>query len=79
MLPKASAVIVVPSGITPPSTDVVAIGNVQVYGALIFPEPSTVIVVPSGITPPNEPVVAAGNVYGAGSVFEIVIVLLPAS
>ena len=45
----------------------------------MLPEPSTVIVVPSGITPPNEPVVAAGNVYGAGSVFEIVIVLLPAS
>ena len=52
-------VILVPSTLTAPKTDVVAVG----ITLLITPLPLMVIVVPSILTPPDNTVLAVGNVY----------------
>jgi hypothetical protein len=55
-------VMVEPSGLTSPRTEVVAVGGA---GAVITPEPFIVIVVPSGLTRPRTEVVAVGGAEGA--------------
>ena len=65
------AVILLPSGFTPPNVVVVEIGN-EYCGALITPLLVTVIVIPSGFTPPKTDAVAIGRVYVPGAPISLV-------
>jgi hypothetical protein len=61
MTPLPSMVIVVPSTLTPPKTDVLAVGNVYPPVDDMTP-PLIVMVVPSTLTVPETDVLATGNV-----------------